>query len=378
MRRESAHVWWAEDASEVRAVLAADDIFSLELRQLDQSRPNLLSREEGPWSDLRGVVWRYLAHVPLGPGHQAKLLHELKEMDGEAFSDVRASMVMFRAFGRDIDRYALEAPLAPAFRAVMHHVGATESTSALVRRAGLRRYRRAVARWLDALGWSLNQHAEDTETWHSGRSRRQEDPGQSPADLVDRLLGAECQGVTDLHIAQAISLMMFNLGQVSGAALQWSVWALAARPDLCDWVTDDDADSQHRAWAVAQEILRHAPMVTVLARRNVSSGVHCHVPPGAHALVNIGGRHHDVDLWREDPSIFRPSRWLGDSRPHSPLGFLPYGMGPRTCTGAKFADRVLVQCVQQICALKPRLVATPQVRTGPVGRPAGIRVRWSP
>jgi cytochrome P450 len=62
------------------------------------------------------------------------------------------------------------------------------------------------------------------------------------------------------------------------------------------------------------------------------------VPKGSNVMLSPLATHHDPTLYPE-PKRFLPDRWI-DATP-VPYGYLPFGVGPRTCIGMLFAERAL-------------------------------------
>lgn len=61
---------------------------------------------------------------------------------------------------------------------------------------------------------------------------------------------------------------------------------------------------------------------------------------GQWLMVPIYAIHRDPGTWGKDAEVFRPSRWLHASageRISQAKAFMPFGDGPRSCPGAKFA-----------------------------------------
>jgi cytochrome P450 len=46
--------------------------------------------------------------------------------------------------------------------------------------------------------------------------------------------------------------------------------------------------------------------------------------------------HRHQALW-QDPTLFRPARFMPDQPAPARFAFLPFGAGPRICVGAQFA-----------------------------------------
>lgn len=93
--------------------------------------------------------------------------------------------------------------------------------------------------------------------------------------------------------------------------------------------------------AFCNEVLRMHPAIPNL-HREATKSVHVNgvvFPGSTQFTISITGINRDSDLWQEDPSMFRPERWLKHSNGgvKEREGFLSFGSGPRTCIGEKFA-----------------------------------------
>lgn len=90
---------------------------------------------------------------------------------------------------------------------------------------------------------------------------------------------------------------------------------------------------------VLQESLRLLPPVWWLARNAVQDTVldGFRVPAGTLAFTSIWRVHRDPDFW-ERPEIFDPDRFLPAAiEARHRFAWLPFGVGPRTCIGTRFA-----------------------------------------
>ena len=90
--------------------------------------------------------------------------------------------------------------------------------------------------------------------------------------------------------------------------------------------------------AVLEESLRLYPPVALLARqaqRPVAIAGH-QVRRGDMVLALPWLLHRHRALW-EAPDAFRPARFLPGAAPIPHHGFIPFGLGPRVCTGSHFA-----------------------------------------
>ena len=54
-----------------------------------------------------------------------------------------------------------------------------------------------------------------------------------------------------------------------------------------------------------------------------------------------------------DPDTFNPDRWLreGDRSKYS-FALLPFGFGPRSCIGQRFAEMEMHACLAKVCMIR--------------------------
>jgi cytochrome P450 len=249
----------------------------------------------------------------------------------------------------------LEGDLRDAFIAVGDLL--LEAGSASVQLPGwlsslTRRRRRANDVWIEAL------------VAHVGARRAIRDAEEAPSDLLDLLLDArdgDRPAFTDLEVAQSLSINLENLYTVGGSGLAWLLTAHAAH----DLARPEEVDREDWNRAVVRETLRVYPAVTLTSRilmEDTKFGS-VMVPAGDSVFLSPLLLHTDPRWWREDPGRFDPARWLA-SDVHDPHAYLPYGAGPRICTGVHISNAVLETAVD---LLADRTVAT---------RPGPLRRQW--
>jgi cytochrome P450 len=198
----------------------------------------------------------------------------------------------------------------------------------------LRRHVRAVAE-LDAVVHELI------------RARRARDRGGD--DLLSMLLAARDDdgGLSDREVRdQAVTFLLAG-HETTALALTFAMFELGrdarARERLLAEVdatpVDAGADAYPYATQVIHESLRLYPPAYSLSRENARAVTLGGVPlaKGTMVIAAPWTLHRDA-RWHPDPLAFRPERWTPAYEAALPLGaYLPFGLGPRKCIGARFA-----------------------------------------
>lgn len=201
--------------------------------------------------------------------------------------------------------------------------------------------------------------------------------------------------------------MLFLAGhETSASALSWALHLLAHAPEvqerlhaealtLFDPASDDPSSIKDLALArnVFREALRLFPPVGFLARQSARA---CtmrdkQLPADASVVVSPWLIHRHRELWAR-PDEFDPDRYAAEAVAASPLGdagpsareslrraYLPFGMGPRVCIGAAFAQQE-ASLILATLAREFRFEPVPGHVPEPVGRLTiraenGIRLR---
>jgi cytochrome P450 family 6 len=89
------------------------------------------------------------------------------------------------------------------------------------------------------------------------------------------------------------------------------------------------------------ETLRKYPVVPQLQRMSVKDyqipNTSVVIPKGQTILISTYGIHHDPEIYPE-PEKFDPDRFTPDKiKSRHPMSWMPFGEGPRTCIGMRFA-----------------------------------------
>ena len=177
-------------------------------------------------------------------------------------------------------------------------------------------------------------------------------PGTLLADFA-ALPGPPSAAVEEAMVALAAGY------DTTAHTLAFSLWELAARPDL----NDPAADAAGRTGDLVRETLRLYPAGWIGSRvttRDVEFGG-LRVPAGRLVLYSPYLTHRDPALWPE-PDRFRPERF---EQPLPAWGYLPFGAGERTCLGAALATTMVQSAVGSFAGGRLR-------RVGGDPRPAGV------
>ena len=203
------------------------------------------------------------------------------------------------------------------------------------------------------------------------------------ARLSLRRLGPAVDHHDETHDLNAM-LLFLSVGHDNVAAtLSWALWLLANDQELQSRIREEwraaparerpdgvDLAAYAMTGAVVREALRLYPPVLHLARE-AAIDVEVEgerIAAGFTAVLSIYAMHRNR-LWWDEPDAFRPERFLGDAgRARSQALWLPYGIGPRGCIGAGFAQ---VELVVALGAILSAVELTPNS-----GRALACRAEW--
>ena len=140
--------------------------------------------------------------------------------------------------------------------------------------------------------------------------------------------------------------------ETSASALTWAFFILSQQPramaairaEVSEIVGDGPVAFRHiKALSytrnVFREVLRLYPPVSFITRvatRDMRLNEH-DIPEGSLVVVSPWLIHRHRKYWR-NPDAFSPERFIGENeRAIKPGTYLPFGLGPRVCSGASFA-----------------------------------------
>lgn len=158
-----------------------------------------------------------------------------------------------------------------------------------------------------------------------------------------------------------IAVLLLAGHETTASTLSWLIWELARCPWMQDaaaaLLTEASADGQGPArlaslpesWkgidadrllkGLSREALRLYPPIAFFLReaeREVCARGKT-IPGGSYHVISPWTLHRHRRKW-EQPDEFRPERWWLQQKEPARTSYLPFGMGPRTCPGARFAE----------------------------------------
>ena len=182
---------------------------------------------------------------------------------------------------------------------------------------------------------------------------------ERPPAIVDELIAA---GSTDDELRDQLVTLLAAGHETTAGALAWALERLARHPQVLARLR---ADEPGYADAVVKEVLRTRPVLTIAARKLVApfAVAGWELPAGVHVAPCIYLTHRRPEVY-DDPTAFRPERWLGDGAPDS-YAWIPFGGGVRRCVGAAFAAMEMNEVLRAVAVrveLRPDRPQTERMR----------------
>lgn len=169
------------------------------------------------------------------------------------------------------------------------------------------------------------------------------------ADLFDVLVRSGCNRT---ELEQQVATLLVTGGETTGAAIYWTLYLVASRPDVQARIAEEVASldlepgsapdvvsSLIYTRAVVQEAMRLFPPAFSIVRQSTVADEAAGVPIPKGAVVQTAPfvLHRHEMLW-DRPHAFDPTRFLPGAPPPGKFAYLPFGIGPRACIAAQFAQ----------------------------------------
>lgn len=212
-------------------------------------------------------------------------------------------------------------------------------------------------------------------------SRRRE--GAESFDILSQLLRAQSKGteLSDDDIIEECIGFLFAGHETTATTLTWALYELSLRPELQAALRDEGTRLAHpesglvaelgsltQTDAVMRETLRMYPSGIAIVR-SAKRGTQLagrKIRRGTLVMIPVYAIQRSADYW-DDPNDFEPSRPQADDG----AGYLPFGLGPRRCLGARFARTEMLIALARICSRwelrydqpePPRPITAPSLR----------------
>jgi len=191
--------------------------------------------------------------------------------------------------------------------------------------------------------------------------------GLDTDDILGRLVTAQREGPgprNDDDIIDECMGFLFVGHETTASSLTWAFYELANHPEIQEEVAlegdrldpgsttlHDDAAELERTGSVVDEILRLYPSglsIVRVARRATEICGH-RVRRGTVVVVAVYRIQRRADAY-DHPTTFDPDRPLGFAAPGLRHAFLPFGLGPRRCIGARFSVTEMRLALAMTCS----------------------------
>jgi len=182
-------------------------------------------------------------------------------------------------------------------------------------------------------------------------AERRRQPTDGPADFLGMLLAAQTedgQALTDDEVRDEVLTMFVAGHETVATVLTWLFYLVAQRPDVRSRLEDEaraagDADlaTAPRPYTlqVYKEAMRLYPGGFTIGRQaicDVPIGQWT-IPAGAWVMISPYSVHRNPRIFPH-PEQFNPERFAPQNEQRLPRGgYIPFGIGPRTCIGGQFA-----------------------------------------
>lgn len=201
--------------------------------------------------------------------------------------------------------------------------------------------------------------------------------------------------LSDDEIISQVQTFIFAGHDTTGLALTYALYLLETHPAISEQFyaeldavvgSEEPTLSTLSELTVTEQILREAirlyPPVHTIPRvttRDVTIDGY-RIPTGTETHLSVRALGRDGRFW-EKPDQFQPERWQDTSPRSKGYSYIPFGAGPRTCIGRRFAlleAKLVLATVGQQYRLEPEseLTVDPQMTTQPTdGVPVTVRPR---
>ncbi|KZN24622.1 cytochrome P450 [Haladaptatus sp. R4] len=231
-----------------------------------------------------------------------------------------------------------------------------------------RRYRRAIARFDDAI--------------HTLIEERRDDPGDDFLSMLLHATDENGEKMSPKALRDEMATFLFAGHETTALALTYCWYLLSTNPDVrrklhdeLDSVLDgrrptmaDLENLEYTDKVVTEALRRYSPAYVIFRETTEDAVVGGYTIPEGTSLTLPQFVIHNDGRWYDDPDEFRPERWTAEMKADLPdYAYFPFGGGPRHCIGMRFANaelRLVLATIAQRVALDRRSENGLDVRMG--------------
>ncbi|KAM1079864.1 hypothetical protein TB2_014229 [Malus domestica] len=227
-------------------------------------------------------------------------------------------------------------------------------------------------RWLDPQGLKrkmkrdLGKAIQIASKFVKERIQEREVGGEKTKDFLDVLLEFEGNGIDEPakisdHDLNIFILEIFMAGsETTSSTTEWALTELLCNPATLveakaelnrvigpsRKIEESDIDNLPYLQGIIKETLRLHPPIPFLVPRKAmhdTSFMGYFVPKDTQVFVNAYAIGRDPDAWRDEPTLFKPERFIGSKTDYRGQNYelVPFGAGRRMCAGVPLAHRML-------------------------------------
>ncbi|XP_046999653.1 cytochrome P450 4V2-like [Schistocerca americana] len=194
---------------------------------------------------------------------------------------------------------------------------------------------------------SMHQFIDDSVEKMKKLQSEESESCDSEASTGGRLPGSALEALLELTqdrglLREEIATLLLAGQDTTATAICFALQLLALHPEIQEEAAWDEALQER----VVRETLRLFPPSPLLSRELTADvqlpATDDHgplvLPAGSSAVVCTLFLHRDPAIW-DEPHTFRPDRFLPEAcKERHPFAYLPFGGGPRSCIGSKYAQ----------------------------------------
>ncbi|XP_015127505.1 cytochrome P450 4C1 [Diachasma alloeum] len=215
-----------------------------------------------------------------------------------------------------------------------------------------------------ANGWRYLEELSEENTQEEIEGKKK---NRQRLALLDLLIAAwKASAIDDAGIQEEVDMFVVAGHDTTATALSFTTLLLAEHKDIQDKcreeinevlngipmekITIREVQRMHYLQQCIKEAMR-LYAVAPLVSRKVAEDTKLKdyfVPRGTEVCVHVFDVHRDPHFW-PNPDVFDPDRFSPErSKGRHPYSYLPFGLGPRACIGAKFAMLELKTVMAQL------------------------------